>query len=679
MIDFTRYELNNIPLEQIGLQVRPHNSLRRAGLTSVLDVCLAIEDNSVWEVKNIGEKSVVEIIEKTEHFLASYNLTLQEVSEFPSDNTNLPEPINFSDTLNLPDITPISDFHLNLLKNYLGIETVSALESVGIEDLEDFHKLVKRYLTFINPVSDIPVKTVIELSNQVKVLIKDGQLSDNCLVKSTTLLELINWQPTEQKDVYYKIQLLKKILEEESLSDEMFRLISELTDRQKEIFLDNSLHDMTLEMIGAKHGVTRERIRQIINDSAKKILIALNASLKIYICTSFEIAKELGSSLSKESWKEELIKRQILIDQDQNYLAFDILTALIKNKVTSKSVSVIPENVQIIIKSDSNHPIYVINALNHIDQKEFKKIRRIIKFTGGIDIEHAGQILGCESTEISSILKAINFQEVSPGWFTMVEKTELTKNMPIFRAGLIMNQYCGPLPLNSFCDGLRRYISRHYEALAPTEVISNYILNFGFKIDNGIVSYEGNEKVVISKSDSLFIDLLLEKGAVLSFQDIVEYYLAKGFSFPTATLRVMGESPLVEKIEQGFYKLRGSKVSWQDIENAKFRQEDYSRNAEVIYGLDGIIRYRFTIGSWAAGGVLSISRSCQPLPDLNKGWPIFVNNEELGTARRDEYLIWGLSPTFNKLGVKFGDRIELAFDSWNKPRINVRIVEENNG
>jgi len=630
-------------------------------------------------VKNIGEKSVVEIIEKTEHFLAKNNLTLYEISEFPSASTNLSKTPTVINNTTLPDITPISDCQLNLLENYFGIDTVAALSTIGISKIQDLHGLFEKYLNFINPIELIAAKTITKLNEEVINLINEGRLSPNCFVESKTLSELIDWDPIEQKDVYLKIRLLKKILDEKSLSELINRLMSVLTNRQREVFLDKSHNNLTLEAISAKQGVTRERIRQIVNDAANKLRHALDGSLKVYISTSFEIAKEMGSSLSKDSWKQDLIKRQILIDKDQNYLSFDIFTALIKNKVSSKGLFGIPENVQIILGSDRSHPIFVINALKNNIQKEFKKIKRIIKFTGGINIKHAEQILGCEPNETVAFLKAIDLQEVFPGWFTIVEKTELSMNTPIFRAGLIMLQSCGPLAFESFCDGLRRYISRHYDALAPTEVTSKFIMNFGFKINNSVVTYEGNERVVLSKSDTLFIDLLLDKGPVLSFQDIVEYYLAKGFSFPTATLRVMGESPVVEKIEQGFYKLRGSKVNWQDIENAKLRQDNYSRNAEVIYGLDGIIRYRITIDSWAAGGVLSISRSSQPLPDFNDGWPVFVQNEELGAARRDENLIWGLSPAFAVLDVKFGDRIELAFDTWDKPRINVRIVEENNG
>ena len=677
MIDYTRYSLQDIPLEQLALSVRPNNILKRAGLVSVLDVCRSINDGSISHVKNIGVKSVAEIIEKTEYFLTSYNLTLAKISDIPA-RIETSQSIDGSGSPNLPDNKPISDFPLVILNNYLGVETTNSLVSVGIEKIQDFHELVERYLTFINPIGDLINKTATELSIRVKSLVTDGQLSEKCVVDSKTLSELIDWQPADENDVFYKIQLLKQIIEEKSLSYQMISLMSGLSDRQKETFLDNSLRNMTLEAIGAKQGVTRERIRQIAHEVAKKLRNSLEGNPNVYISTSFEIAKELGSSLSRDSWKDELIQRQILTDKDRDYESFDFFIALLKNKFTTQSILGIPENVQLILRSESSHPIFVISAINSDIRKEFREIKDIIKFTGGISVEEAQQILGCDSTETSDLLRVIELQEVVPGWFTSLAKKDLSKNTPLLRAGLIMTQACGPLPFESFYEGLRRYISRRYDEIAPPEVIRFFIENLDFKVDTGMVSYHGNDHAEISESESLILNLLSERGPVLNFQEIVEFFLTKGKSFSTATTKIMPRSPIIEKVEHSLYKLRGSEVSPQDIETAKSRQEENAKNPEVIYGTDGIIRYRLTLGSWATGGVLSISRSVRPLPDFREGWPVFVDDEEVGTARRDDYLIWGLTAALNKLGANMGDRVELAFDIFNGPRINLRIVGETN-
>ena len=678
MVDYIDSSLKDIPLEQLGLSVLANNSLRRADLVSVYDVCQRIKADTILTIKNVGAKHNTEIIEKTNQFLLSYGSSPLSNNQSSPDLRTDPSTFNNNEGFNLPDITSIANLQLATLKYRLGLETVSALESVGVEKIQDFHALVNRYIKFIGSGSDLISKTTSELVVLVNNLVKAGELSENCFVESTTLSELICWQPTDEDESKHKLQLLRRVLEEKSLTDEMNRFASALTERQREVFLDYSLREMTLEAIGAKQGVTRERIRQIVNDAANKLRHALDSSLKAYISTSFEIAKEMGSSLSRDSWKGELIQRQILLDKDRDFASFDFLIALLKNKITSQSIFCVPENVQLILKSESSHPVYVISALSGDIHKELREIERIVKFTGGTSAERAKQILGRESSEIAELLQVVNLYEAVPGWFTSVTKADLNKNTPLFRAGLMMMQTCGPLPFVSFCEGLRRYVSRRYDEIAPPEVIKIFIENFDFKVKNDIVSYYGNEQTEMPESETLILQLLSERGPVLNFQEIVEFFITNGKSFATATTKIMPRSPIIEKVEHSLYKLRGSKVSPQDIETAKSRQEENTMNPEVIYGSDGIVRYRLTLGSWATGGVLSIGRTCRPLPDFREGWPVYVEDEAVGTTRRDDYLIWGLTAALNKLGSKLGDRVELAFDIFNGPRINLRIVGERN-
>jgi hypothetical protein len=51
-----------------------------------------------------------------------------------------------------------------------------------------------------------------------------------------------------------------------------------------------------------------------------------------------------------------------------------------------------------------------------------------------------------------------------------------------------------------------------------------------------------------------------------------------------------------------------------------------------------------------------------------------IDGKSCGTARGDEQLIWGLGGAINALGVKIGDRIELAFDAWEKPVIRMTKI-----
>jgi hypothetical protein len=47
-------------------------------------------------------------------------------------------------------------------------------------------------------------------------------------------------------------------------------------------------------------------------------------------------------------------------------------------------------------------------------------------------------------------------------------------------------------------------------------------------------------------------------------------------------------------------------------------------------------------------------------------WSVIHNNESFGDAKMDETYLWGLPKLFKKLDVQMGDRIELAFNTWDR-------------
>jgi hypothetical protein len=198
----------------------------------------------------------------------------------------------------------------------------------------------------------------------------------------------------------------------------------------------------------------------------------------------------------------------------------------------------------------------------------------------------------------------------------------------------------------------------------------------GFSIQHDIVYYDGHLKGNLTGSEKIFLELIKEKGPVISFQEIIDRYLKEGYSASTAVVRIMGMSPIVERVDTGFYILRGKNFSIQELEAAKQRQELYSKDAKVTYSIDGTIKYELNVNSWARGGVISVSRSCQQLPSLDNGWPVYVDGLQKGIAQRDESLIWGLGKAFNALNVTIGDRIQLTFDSRESPKIIVRKIND---
>jgi Bacterial RNA polymerase, alpha chain C terminal domain./Sigma-70, region 4. len=670
-------KLKKVPLEELQLSIRSHNALRRAGMISVFDVWEAVDFNRIRDVYNIGEKSLEEIINKLENFILIYSDADSNTKQLSFNQSANKQPNINTDEVFLPNIQWIVEVPINLLANYLGERTMENLLSIGIDDVGKLNNLMKGYLEFLQPAYKLLDKTIHLLDVKIRHLLDLGNLSPAIKIDSTSLIEYLNTKPENEALSKEKFYVLNSIVGEKSLTYQMQTLKDCLSDRQRQFFIEYNLDRLTLEEIALKQEepITRERVRQVISEARNKMKTKLDNSLKVYISSALEAAKELGSSLSKESWRSRLLEKEILINDKLDQDNFDFFCALIKDKKTSQSIYGVTNDIKKILYIKEPRPLFVINALTNIPKENFRKIKRAVVFTGGISKAQAGQLLGCKHEETAEILKEINLCEIIPGWFSLSEKLQ-SGWMPIFRGGLIMIQSCGPLEFDSFCDGLRRYISRHFDAIAPPEVILHMLLLIGFKVENNIVSFTGEQRVELGRSDKAILELLDKKGPVLSYQEIVEHILSKGFSFPTATSRIMPGSPIIEKIEQGIYKLRGYNETWHDIESVKARQEEFTRSAEISYGLDGIIRYRVNVGVWEIGGVLSVSRSCQQLPDLGEGWPVYVADKKVGVATRDDSLIWGLSPAFNEIGIKLGDRVELAFITWNEQKIEVRLIKE---
>lgn len=63
-------EALNAPIDELGLSVRSYNGLRRWGITTVAGVYRAYQDKQLPRIRNLGEKSVIEIEKLLEEHLA---------------------------------------------------------------------------------------------------------------------------------------------------------------------------------------------------------------------------------------------------------------------------------------------------------------------------------------------------------------------------------------------------------------------------------------------------------------------------------------------------------------------------------------------------------------------------------------------------------------------------------
>lgn len=664
--------LELIPLSELHLSARLHNPLMRAGCNTVAKLRQVVENNSIWKISNLGEKSIAEIKQKLQIFLASINSSENNASKSQSSDHKLPE------TPNQPsfDINLIADLSLHLLPaNCLPKDQANKLAEAGIETIGQLNNILQNFHTFIYPNRLLPIRMIDLFKRRLSQQVRDGTLSADLQIGGQNLDEYLNHTPADPEDIQNYLVALKPLVNFDNLEQELGYVFSNLTSREEALYLKYHLKNMTLESLGQEENVTRERIRQIISNARTKIMGKLSGIRLDYLHTALAIGKKLEGELSISRWKAELQNNKLL-EKKSSTKTIDRFLSIIKDKNLPEDIFNIPENVALVLNGATDIPVFVIRALNDIPKEKFREVERIIKFTAGIQKSRAIEILGCLPEEINGILEYRGLKEVKSDWFSIREIPEKKSRLPLREAGLRMWHYCGPLEFETFYEGLQRYVSRHYDTLAPAEIVVHYLEKVGFQIEGGHVLYEGNDTARLSKSEEMAVQIIDELGPVVSFLELVDGFLTRGYSAASATSKVMGGSAVVERVESGFYKKRGVSISDEDLKVAKTRQETVEREPIILITADGKVCYQTTVNTWALGGVLSIGKLSEYLPDLSDGCPVYVKDKNCGKITGSENLIWGLSTAFKELGVKFGDYIELEFDKKKRLKVQIKILQK---
>lgn len=662
--------LEQIPLSELNLYVRHHNFLMRSGINTIGKLHRAVKDGSVWQVRNMGVKGVAEVEEKLEEFLASINHSENDNSQPQSTDQLAAESPGQSSF----DINLIADLPLHLLTPYITKDQTSKLTEAGIETIGQLNSIFQNFQTFIYPSQLLPIRVINLLKSRLGKQVREGSLSGELLVGAQSMVEYLNHTPADPQVIQNYILALKPLVVFDNLEQELGYVFSNLTPREETLYLKYHLKNMTLENLGQEENVTRERIRQIISIARTKIFGKLSEIRLDYINTALDIGKKLEGGLSSARWEEDLQKNK-LIDKQSSSKTIDRFFAILSDKNLPKDIINIPTNVALILNRTTDNPVFVMRAIKDIPKEKFREIDRIVKFTAGIQKEVANEILDCKPEELSAILAHRGLQEVETGWFSICENPAEKSKQPLLEAGLRMWHYCGPLEFETFYEGLQRYVSRHFDALAPANIVIHYLEKVGFQIEEGRVLYKGDGTARLSGSEEIAVKIIDDLGPVVSFLELVDGFLAKGYSAASATSKVMGGSAVVERVENGFYKKRGVPISEVDLEVAKARQETADREPAISITADGKVRYQTTVNTWALGGVLSIGKLSEYLPDLSSGCAVYVGEKDCGRITGTENLIWGLTTAFKEIGVKFGDYIELEFDKKKQLKVQINMLQ----
>ncbi|GEM_PF-2581236 len=644
---------NQDPIENLKLSSRIRHLLLRTGILTVSDIKIFMMRNNLMKIRQIGEKGSNEIINALDAY-KEFSLP-NVVNEIPKRQSLISK--EGIDKLSI-DLIELPRTAKNPLKRK-GIKTVGDLQNASEADLLEINRIGPKLLKEIK-----------------QTLFAIYANPDKYLVQSNFLLEDEKVNDSQSKIEHIAVELAKKKVNWSDIVQDHFEVEK---DNYTFIMLSRyGVNPKTLEEIAVKFGVTRERVRQIQVAAALRFLnhVRLKRGSPEILKKVVEILSSHGDDLSLEKFREKLIEMDILGEFSTSFVSeriskVNLFEALIcwLTLISNPKYSLVPAILPVDINSLKNSKIVSINdveILRNISSKERRKIKRKVYFTGGINIKDAIALLSANERIATMVLDDLKLKKLENSWYTLNSfdvKVDGGK-VPLRVAGLKILSITSEVDFSIFCDGLNKHVNRFYAMLAPPNVLKHFLPLLGFEISEyDKVSTKLSVAEALSKSENSVISAIVRNDGVASFYEIAEEFFQNKLSLPAVSV-TLRRSPIVEKLDDGFYKLRGVEITWQQIEIAKKRQKRFSQDDEVIYGLDGVIRMNLTISNYAyLTGVIGVNK----LRELSgSSWLIVHEKQSFGKAKMDDVYLWGLGPLFKSLNVQIGERIELGFDTRDK-------------
>ena len=575
LINLENKDKLSIELKDLEFSVRAMNSLSNQGIKTLGEL-IVYSENDLKSFPNMGRTSIEEIKNKLEDFSLHPGMNLDPANF--EDNNNTEEPQN-------KEWTEVSrTLLLELIKDFneipLPIRAKNALLNLGCNFVGDIISLNKSELFRIKALG---YKSIVEIENYLKNLKLD--FGDQLDPWDKDIVNKLRGELREKVSERKKFELIDQ---DKLLEVELKRVLNEAIQISKK---DNSVKDRvidvlnsrfgldgspakTLEIIGQKYNVTRERIRQ--NESYGLRKLKFSKPITPILEKIFEI---LDQSLPiTEIEFNSLIKEKGLTNLDWDFKGLqdfyesfgsklDFYVSKINNiKVISKaSIENIFKKVMVNInKKISNNGIFSLSSCLKFEEVYLNNLKRetVKKF-----IQTKSMFYWLDDNE---------------EWFTFYSRRNRLSNL-ITKAATNSN--------NVDIENLYKKIKNFHRLDTVTyskDIFINFCKkSFDCKIDNNeiyfqspqskISDYDGYQGNIIAPNEQKIIEIFKNYGPILNWWDLKK--LASKFEVSEASLNMMMQfSVLFKRIDKATYSLSNSKFNLDDVKTLQIdiSNESYS-------------------------------------------------------------------------------------------------------
>ena len=695
-------EINlNKKVAKLGLSVRSANCLRKAGIVYVSDL-VQMTENDLLSLRNFGLISLREIksiLKEMGFALGMSPSTTEQKSLYQTSmgaKLTMPHPGKVSEdsyqaVVGIELMRPhpgeeVKESYQKELENLNQDFFVKAL--LKTEDLDLSARatncLKNKKIIYVGDLIKIPTTELLKIHNF-------GRKSFAEIKKQISMLnlnfgmEVPNWPPEdislarkfyaneiekernrlmaklEKENIKDKKVLYKMFEETNNLEEELSNLANIIgSARNKEIIIKYFGWDgsgpKTLQVLGEEFGLTRERIRQILNKFENKLR---------------RVGRRKNISLPNMDAVLQFVAGCIPND------AKLIESELVANKLTKKNFK-----LESLIKTAKfldrkiSFRIEKINGIRYITLPEYTKLTKLIIGEAKKSVEHWGVSTLADITSqveekygqsidqnytisILTNLKEFQWIDEASGWFWL---TSVSRNRLINQITKILS-VTDSIEISELRSGISRH--RRMEGFAPPRRVLLEICHQlpWCRVERNVVTADPplDWEKILAETEWSICWILKEHGPVMIREKLEEMCLELGMNQHTF-YQYLAYSPIIIKYVPGIYGLRGAKIAPSTIESLKGKEKPKKVLVDFGWTKDGKIwsAHRLSKGIINTG-IFNIPATMQKFLQGEFNFKT-ADNASIGTLKVKSSSGWNLKPLFQRRGGEPEDYLVLVFD-----------------
>ena len=447
-------------------------------------------------------------------------------------------------------------------------------------------------------------------------------------------------------------ELLKEIASATTFDEEVEALCADLSDRDRSLVLARlryrSDRKPTLDQLGARIGVSRERVRQIVT---RRMKVLSNSGLRLPIGS--RVVREIdvaGGAISAAALAARFADDAIVTDE----LSLGPLGELSDIGLVPKIIWAPKARAWVGVEGygtwiETGQLDEVLHRLKDKARGEFRRIGAVKESTleelSPLGPGHAATLAIPDGAKLSRVL----------GYVIPVPP----KDSAMIRQARKVLAVTTPLSVDELHSGLLRH--PRLDPVPPRDVVEFILeqhLGFEIMLGRARLTAKPRRSAILSRSERALVKLLEENQGVMLFQDMVDGMRKRGFSEAMTT--VLTRSPILSRVSTAVYALRGRTISNQLL-SARRKSRMDSRSANVVsWEWEGperfIVTYR--VSRFNLSGVFSLPSA---FSTQREEWRCRLpTGETVPVTIRDQHL-WGIYRWMRIAEVQAGDYLIATF------------------